>query len=150
ALTTGGTFAVRDGIFPGLAKPVQVQKGTFNASSGAVRGTFAAALGTVSAQGAVAVANLKNPLPDFDVTVPDLDLGQLRTLFSSGGSGLGKGNAAPGGQGGARRLMAKGVLRIGRLRAQPVEATAATGQVNVFTDTIAIPSYTMSVYGGTA
>src|SRR5262249_24873190 len=61
ALTTGGTFAVRDGIFPGLAKPVQVQKGTFNASSGAVRGTFAAALGTVSAQGAVAVANLKNP-----------------------------------------------------------------------------------------
>jgi AsmA-like C-terminal region/AsmA family len=150
ALTTAGTFVLRDGIFPGLSKPVQVHKGTFNVSGGAARGTFTASLDAVSAQGTVAVANLKNPSPDFDVTVPDLDVEQLRALFTSGGNGLGKGSPAPRGQGGARRSLAKGLLRIGRLRARPLEATAVTGRMNVFTDTVAIDPYTMSVYGGTA
>jgi hypothetical protein len=150
ALTTAGTFALRNGTFPGLAKPLQVQKGTFNFSGGGARGTFTALLGTVSAQGAVAVANLKNPTPDFDVTVPDLDVEQVSTLFASGGGGAGKGGPAAGGRIGARRLLGKGALRIGRLRARPVEASAATARMNVFTDTVAIDSYTASVYGGIA
>ena len=150
AMTTTGTFALRDGVFPGLSKPVQVQKGTFNVSRGGARGTFTALLGPMSAQGAVAVANLKNPTPDFDVTVPDLDLDQLRTLFANRGGGIGKASPAPGGQGGARRLLANGILRIGRLRMRPLEASAATGRMNVFSDTVAIESYTISAYGGTA
>jgi hypothetical protein len=150
ALTTAGTFALRNAIFSGLAKPLQVQKGTFNVSGGSARGTFTALLGTVSAQGAVAVANLKNPTPNFDITVPDLDVEQVRTLFASGGGGVGKGGPAPGGRGGARRLLAKGALRISRLRARPLEASAATARMNVFTDTVAVDSYTMSVYGGIA
>jgi len=150
ALTTAGTFALQNGMFPGLSKPLQVQKGTFNVSGGSARGTFTALLGTLSAQGAVAVPNLKNPTPDFDVTVPDLDVEQVRTLFASGGRGAGNVGPAPGGRAGARRLLAKGAIRIGRLRAQPLEASAATARMNVFTDTVAVESYTMSVYGGTA
>jgi hypothetical protein len=149
ALTTAGTFALRNGIFPGLSKPVQVQKGTFNVSRGGARGTFTALLDTVSAQGAVAVADLKNPTPDFDVTVPDLDIDQLKTLFASGGSGGGTRGPA-GGQGGARRLLAKGSVRIGRLRARPLEVSAVSGRMNVFSDTVGVDSYAMSAYGGTA
>src|SRR5262249_62339124 len=66
ALATAGTFAMRDGIFPGLSKPVQVQKGTFNVSGGGARGTFTARVEGLRAQGAVAGANLKGPLLDFD------------------------------------------------------------------------------------
>ena len=150
ALTAAGTFALRNAMFPGLPKPLQVQKGTFTLSGGGVQGTFAASLDTLSAQGTVAVANLKNPLADFDVTVPDLDVDRVRTLFASGPGGTGKGGPAPGGHGGARRLLAKGVLKISRLRAQPLEASAVTGRMNVFTDTVAVSSYGMSVYGGTA
>jgi hypothetical protein len=150
ALTTAGTFALRNGIFPGLSKPVQVQKGTFNVSRGGARGTFTALLDTVRAQGAVAVANLKHPTPDFDVTVPDLDIEQLRTLFASGGTGVGTRGPGPGGQGGARRLLAKGAVRIGRLRARPLEASAVSGRMNIFSDTVGVDSYAMSVYGGTA
>src|SRR4029077_10279066 len=95
-------------------------------------------------------ANIKNPTPDFDVTVPDLDVEQVSTLFASGGGGAGKGGPAAGGRIGARRLLGKGALRIGRLRARPVEASAATARMNVFTDTVAIDSYTASVYGGIA
>jgi hypothetical protein len=149
ALTTAGTFALRDGIFPGLSKPVQVQTGTFNVSRGVARGTFTALIDTVTAQGSVAVANLKNPSPDFDVTIPDLDVEELRTLFARGGNGFGKGSPAPGGQGGARRLLAKGAVRIGRLRARPLEGSLVTGRMNVFTNSVAVDSYTMSVYGGT-
>jgi len=150
ALTTAGTFALRNGVFPGLSKPLEVQKGTFNVSGGSARGTFTALLGTMNAQGAVTVANLKNPTPDFDVTVPDLDVEQVRTLFANGAGGSGKAGPAPGGQGGTRRLLAKGILRIGRLRARPLEASAVTGRMNVFTDTVAVESYTLSAYGGTA
>ena len=149
ALTTTGSFALRDGIFPGLSKPVQVQRGTFNVSPGSARGTFAARVGTVAAQGAIAVPNLKTPSADFDVTVPDLDVEQVKTLFASGGKPLGKGTPTPGGQRGATRLLARGVLRVGRLRARPVEATAVTSVMSISTDTVTIPSYTMSVYGGT-
>jgi hypothetical protein len=150
ALTTAGTFALRNGVFPGLSKPLEVQRGTFNVSGGSARGTFTALLGTVSAQGTVAVANLKNPTPDFDITVPDLDVEQVRTLFATGGSGVGKTGPTPGGQGGARRLLAKGALRIGRLRARPLEMSAVSGRMNVFTDMVAVESYTLSAYGGTA
>jgi len=151
ALTAAGTFALRNGIFPGLSKPVQVPKGTFDVSrGGAARVTFAATLGTINAQGAVAVANLKNPSPAFDVTVPDLDVEQLRPLFARGGNGVGKGSPVPGGKGGAPRLLAKGALKIGRLRARPLEASAVSGRVSVFTDKVAVDSYSMSVYGGAA
>ena len=150
ALTAAGTFALRNGIFSGLSKPLQVQKGTFNVSGGSARGTFTALLGTVSAQGAAAMANLKNPTPNFDITVPDLDVEQVRTLFASGGGGVGKGGPALRGPSGARRLLAKGALRISRLRARPLEASAATARMNVYTDTVAVDSYTMSVYGGIA
>jgi len=150
ALTASGTFALRNGIFAGLAKPVQVHTGTFSISRGGARSTFTASLGAVEAQGAVAVANLKNPSADFDITVPDLDVEQLRALFASSGSGAGKGGPAPGEKGGARRLLAKGALKIGRLRARPLEASAVSTRMNVFTDRVSVDSYSMSVYGGTA
>jgi hypothetical protein len=148
AVSTAGTFALRNGTVPGFSKPVQIQKGTFDVARGGARGTFAGVFDTISAQGAVAVANLKNPTPDFDVTVPALDVDQLRTLFASWGNGVGPRAPASGGQGGARRLLAKGAVRIGRLRARPVEASAVSGRMNVFSDTVGVDSYTMAVYGG--
>ncbi|HET8998940.1 MAG TPA: AsmA-like C-terminal region-containing protein [bacterium] len=150
ALTAAGTFALRNGVLPGLPKPLEVQKGTFNFSGGGVQGTFAASLDTLRAQGAVAVPNLKNPVADFDVTVPDLDVDRVRTLFASGPGVTGKGGTAPGGRGGLRRLLAKGVLKVGRMRARPLEASAVTGRMNVFTDAVVVNPLSMSMYGGTA
>jgi uncharacterized protein involved in outer membrane biogenesis len=150
ALVAAGTFALRNGIFPGVSKSVQVHAGTFDVSRGGARGTFTASLGAVNAQGAIAVANLKNPTADFDITVPDLDVEQLKALFARRGNAVGKGAPAPGGKGGARRLLAKGALKIGRLRARPLEATAVNGRMSVFTDTVGVDAYSMSVYGGSA
>jgi hypothetical protein len=149
ALAGSGTFVLRHGIFPGLAKPLEVPAGTFQVAGGRARGTFNAVLDRISAQGTVAVADLTHPVPDFDVAAPALDLADVRTVFARAGGGAGgsRSGAAPRPE--PRRLVAQGALRIGHLRARPLDVTAVAGRMRVFTDAVAVDSYTMAVYGGT-
>lgn len=151
AVTAEGTFALRDGRVPGLLPPLQIQRGTFGIRAGAVHGTFAASLGTLTAQGTVGVAAVKNPFVDFDIAVPDLDLDRVQALAADESTGPGStGSATPGRTGGDRRLVAQGVMRVGRLRARPLEARAVTARMHVYSDRTVIDSYALSAYGGTA
>lgn len=150
AVTAAGTFTLRDGTMPPLSKPLQIPHGTFNVQAGRVRGTFVAALDTMTAQGSVTVANLRNPLVDFDIAVPNFDLDRMGSLAKapSGGTGRNGGGAPPSAAGG--RLMGNGVVKIGRLRAQPLELSAVTCRLRVYMDRVAVDSYALSAYGGTA
>lgn len=145
ALIAAGTFTLRDGTFSGLLKPLQIPKGSFSVKGGGAVGTFAASLDTLRAEGTITVANLKDPVADFDVTVPELDVDRVRTLVAGG-----RGGAPPVGLGGPQRLLAKGTIKIGRLRARPLEASSVTSRTNVYTDRVAVDSYSLSLYGGTA
>lgn len=142
SMAATGTFALRNGRVPGVSKPLQIQNGTFRVEHGGARATFLAALDTLKGQGTVAVADLKHPLIAFDLTIPDIDVGRVAALVASG-------NAGPGRTGGGEQLVAKGALKVGRLTAAPLVATAVTCSMVVYSDKVIVDSYHLSAYGGT-
>jgi uncharacterized protein involved in outer membrane biogenesis len=149
AVAAAGTFTLRDGTMPPLSKPLQISRGTFNVQGGRAYGTFVAALDTMSAQGSVTVANIRDPSVDFDISVPNLDLARVGNLATAGPAGTGPiGLGAPRPAAGDR-LVGNGVVKIGHLRAQPLDVSAVACRLKVFTNKVAVDSYTLSAYGGT-
>ena len=130
---------------PALSKPLQIQQGSINVTAGAVNGTLTVALGTLRASGTFKIANLKDPVADFDVSIPQLDVASLGTLGAAGGL-----VTAPAvGQRGPRRLLARGRIRIGEVVAKPVNAKTVAGQITVYTDRTEINAVSLSAFGGT-
>ncbi|HYM90829.1 MAG TPA: AsmA family protein [bacterium] len=128
---------------PALSRPLRIQKGSFSFKAGEAKGTFAASLDTLSAVGVVTVANLKDPVADFEITVPELDVDRLRTLVAGGGA------VSRGGTGAPRRLLARGAFKVARLAARPMEGGTATGRIRVYTDRVEVDPYSLALYGGT-
>jgi len=127
---------------PALSRPLRIQKGSVSFKAGGAKGTFAASLDTLSAVGVVTVANLKDPVADFEITVPELDVDRLRTLVAGGA-------VSRGGTGAPRRLLARGAFTVARLAARPLEAGTATGRIRVYTDRVEVDPYSLALYGGT-
>ncbi len=127
---------------PALSSPLRIQKGSVSFKEGGAKGTFAAALDTLSAVGVVTVASLKDPVADFEITVPELDVDRLRTLVAGGA-------VSRGGTGAPRRLLARGAFKVARLAARPLEAGTATGRIRVYTDRVEVDPYSLALYGGT-
>src|SRR2546426_591129 len=134
---------------PSLPKPVVIQKGSFSIREGKVKGTFAASLGTLRAEGAFKVASLQDPSVDFDLTVPEIDADKLGAVVAGGAGGIGGAAAAQGGAQGPRRRLATGTLKVGRLLARPLEVGPATVRMSVYSDRVAVDSYNLALYGGT-
>ena len=131
---------------PALTKPVQIQKGMFTITGGTGRGTFAAALEGMHADGMVTVARFDPLSITFTVTVPQLDLprlGKLTVINSGDGRDV---QAAPR----QHRLLARGDVKVGKILFAPLlAADSMSGQLSVYTDTVQLDSYTLSFYGGT-
>ena len=132
----------------GLSRPLVIQKGSFTLRQGRVKGTFAASLDTLRAEGAFSVTSLRDPSADFNITIPEIDAGSLGAVAAGGSGGIG-GAASQGGAKGQGRRLATGTLKIGRLLARPLEAGAATVRMSVYPDRVAVDSYTLALYGGT-
>src|SRR5207253_4357897 len=60
---------------PALSRPLVIQKGSFTLREGRVKGTFAASLDTLRAEGAFSVTSLRDPSADFNITIPEIDAG---------------------------------------------------------------------------
>ncbi len=130
---------------PSLTKPILVQSGTFTIKEGVGRGTFAASLEDMRAEGEVTVASLDPPSIRFTVSIPRLDLGKLNTLSASS-SISGPEVLGPPAE---RRLWARGGINVNTIVAPPLVADRLNGQLSVYTNTIELDSYTFSLYGGT-
>lgn len=130
---------------PALTKPVQIRKGTFAIAGGTGRGTIAATLEGMHADGVVTVARFDPLSITFTVTVPQLDLDNLNKLIV-GRSGDGRSVQAPPPQ---RRLLARGDVKIGRILFAALAADSVAGRLSVYTNTVELDSYTLSFYGGT-
>ncbi len=128
-----------------LAKPVQIQKGKFTIAGGTGRGTIAATLEGMHADGMVTVARFDPVSITFTVTVPQLDLDSLNKLIV-GSSGDERGVQASPPQ---RRLLARGDVKIGKILFAPLAADSMDGRLSVYTNTVELDSYTLSSYGGT-
>ena len=130
---------------PVLARPVQIHRGAFAITGGTGRGTFAAALEGMRADGVVAVAGLAPLAITFTVTIPHLDLAGLGTLIARGWEKGVDVQTAPR----QRRLLARGDVKVGRILAAPLAADSVHGRLSVYTDTVRVDSYTLSFYRGT-
>ncbi len=130
---------------PVLTKPVQIQKGTFTITGGIGRGTIAAALEGMQADGMVTIARLDPLSITFTVTVPQLDLDRLGKLIVASSEEVPNAPAAPL----QRRLLARGEVKIGKILFAPLAADSVTGRLSVYTNTVQVDSYTLSFYRGT-
>ncbi len=136
----GATFST-----PALAKPVQIQTGAFTITGGTGRGTIAAVLEGMRADGVVTVARLDPLSITFTVTVPELDLASLGKLIVRGSEdGVDVRTGPP-----QRRLLARGEVKIGKILVAPLAADRVHGRVSVYANTVQLDSYTLSFYGGT-
>ena len=130
---------------PALTKPVQIQKGEFTIKGGTGRGTIAAALEGMRADGMVTIARFDPLSITFTVTVPQLDLASLgKLIVSSAGDGPDVQAAPP-----QRRLLARGEVKVGKILFAPLAADSVNGRLSVYTNTVQLDSYTLSFYRGT-
>ncbi len=128
-----------------LAKPVQIQKGKFTIAGGTGRGTIAATLEGMHADGMVTVARFDPVSITFTVTIPQLDLDSLNKLIVGSSADGRDVQAAPP----QRRLLARGDVKIGKILFAPLAADSVDGRLSVYTNTVQLDSYTLSCYGGT-
>ena len=130
---------------PALTKPVLIQKGLFTITRGTGRGTMAATLEEIHADGMLTVARFDPLSITFTATVPQLDLVRLGTLMVNVSGDGPDAEAAPA----QHRLLARGDVRVGKILYAPLEADNMNGRLSVYTDTVKLDSYTLSFYGGT-
>jgi hypothetical protein len=129
---------------PVLTKPIQIQKGMFTITGGTGRGTVAAALEGMHADGIVTVSSFDPLSITFTATVPQLDLDRLGKLIVSSSEDGPDVQAAP-----APRVLARGDVKVGEILFAPLAAHSMNGRLSVYTNTVQLDSYTLSFYGGT-
>ncbi|HET7265397.1 MAG TPA: AsmA family protein, partial [bacterium] len=129
---------------PALLKPIQFRDGRIRIARGGADGTFSVALDTLRVDGVVKIDDLKHPVADFDVSIPELDVDRLKILVTTGKIGP----LPVGGPGGPGPL-AKGRFTIGRLIVRPFDAHAAAGRITMYKDRAELNAYSLSVFGGT-
>jgi len=130
---------------PALTKPVLIQEGLFTITRGTGRGTIAATLEGIHADGMLTVARFDPLSITFTATVPQLDLVRLGKLMVNVSGDGPDAEAAPA----QRRLLARGDVKIGKILYAPLAADSMNGRLSVYTDTVKLDSYTLSFYGGT-
>lgn len=131
-----------------LAVPIEVKSGKLKIKQGSAAGDFRAQMGKdLEVKGALKVADLANPVAEFDLSTEQLDIGALASLVGgSGGSGDDP-PAAPAPRG-KSELVAKGKITAARLRYGPYTANNGVAEVRIFSDRLeAFPAH-MDVYGG--
>src|SRR5262249_41626116 len=111
---------------------------------GAAQGTFTASLETLRVVGTVKVANIRNPVAEFNVRFPELDVDKLEALARAGAGGR-----PPAPPVGPRRLLATGDIKIGKVIARPIETGEVTARLTVYTDKAEINPYSLAAFGGT-
>ncbi|GEM_PF-2370971 len=127
----------------GLTKPIVFESGQLTVENGAAASTFTAALDTLRASGTVKLTALDPPFATFTLRVPALDVDRVAGLMThEAGSAV----AAPQGP---RRLLARGVVTVGRLGLAPFEAEQVDGRVSVYSDRLRVDGYRLAAYGGT-
>lgn len=131
---------------PLLAQPVQFQTGELLVKGGAGRGTFSATLDNMRAEGTAAIASLDPLSVTFTVAIPELNVDRLQSLVISRASSSAPTSKAPPA---LKLLLARGEVKIDRLTLSPFEATRISGRLSVYTSTIQLDSYALSVYDGT-
>ena len=130
---------------PALAKPVQISRGVFTITGGTGRGTIAAALEGMHADGVVTVARLDPLSITFTVTIPHLDFASLgKLVVSSVEEGEDVQTAPP-----QRRLLARGEVKVGKILFASLAADSVHGRLSVYTNAVQLDSYTLSFYKGT-
>jgi len=128
---------------PVLAAPVRFQTGEILVKGGTGRGTFAVSLDTMRAKGTAAIARLDSLPVTFAVNIPQLNVDRLERVVVRGANNAGFAPRV------ARRLLARGEVRIDRLVRSPLEATGLTSRLSVYTNTVQVDSYALTAYGGT-
>ncbi len=132
-----------------LAVPIEVKSGKLEIEQGHAAGDFRAQMGKdLEVKGTLKVADLANPVAEFDLATGQLDIGTLGNLIGGpGGSGDDPpASAAPRGR---SELVAKGKISAERLRYGPYTANNGVAEVRIFSDRLeAFPAH-MDLYGGT-
>ncbi len=139
-----------------LAKPVQFQTGELVVKDGAGRGTFSGSLDNMRAEVTAAIASLDPLSMTFTVAIPELDLNKLQSLMVSSPSSrraeaISAASSSAGRQAlpALHRLLGRGEVKIGRFIFSPLEVTRMSSRLSVYTNTVEVDSYAISVYGGT-
>jgi len=125
-----------------LPKPIDFHTGALSINGGAARSTFSLSVGAVDLAGEAAFARLDPLLITFAVSGPELDFTTLAG-FLDGARG-GAGTPAK-----ARRLLARGTIKIGKVVFAPLAASRLTGQLDLYTGAVRLNAWTLSAYGGT-
>ncbi len=132
-----------------LSVPIEVKSGKLKIERGHAAGDFRAQLGKdLEVKGTLKVADLSNPVAEFDLSTGQLDIGTLGNLFGGSGNAGDDPPATPAPRG-KSELLAKGKISAERLRDGPYTANNGVAEVRIFSDRIeAFPAH-MDLYGGT-
>jgi len=126
-----------------LTAPIEFHTGQLAFAEGGARGVFSSSVGGIDLAGNAAIARLDHMSIAFAVAGPELDLQRLATILRVGEHG-GTAALTP------RYLLAHGTIKLGKVRASPVEASGVTGQLDLYRNGIRLNAFTLSGYGGTA
>jgi uncharacterized protein involved in outer membrane biogenesis len=131
-----------------LAVPVEVNSGKLKIEQGRATGDFRAQLGKdLEVKGTLKVADLENPVVEFDLSTGQLDLAALGEVFGGPGRS-GDDPPAPAAARGKSDLVAKGKISAERLRYGPYTANNGVAEVRIFTDRLEAFPARMDLYGG--
>lgn len=132
---------------PALKQPLRFPGGKLQVRENAAQGDFRLALGSLAAEGTLKVANLEKPVADFALSMQELNVAEVSALAAAekkGGSG-----PSPGRRGRASRdLLARGTVRVNRVRVPPYSARNVQGTVRLYGDRLVVNPFTLEVYGG--
>ena len=131
-----------------LAVPIEVKSGKLKIEQGHAAGDFRAQMGKdLEVKGTLKVADLANPVAEFDLSTGQLDINTLGNLFGgAGGSGDDPPSApAPRGK---SELLAKGKISAERLRYGPYTANNGVAEVRILSDRLEVFPAHMDLYGG--
>jgi len=124
-----------------LTKPVNFHSGELAFKGGTGRSTFSVSVGRVNLAGSAAIARLDPLSITFSVAGPELDLNTLAMLVRPDAKGRVPASTA-------RKLLARGTIKLGKVVFSPLEATNMSGQLSIYASAVRLDQCTFSAYGG--
>ncbi|MFQ5695392.1 MAG: AsmA family protein, partial [Terriglobia bacterium] len=131
---------------PALKEPLHFTDGEVEVKENTANGDFTLALGSLRANGTVKVANLERPVADFALAMKELNVAEIGAAAAQ----QPKGGSGPHGSSGAgsRQLLARGTVKVGRVRVPPYSAQNVQGKVRLYGNRLEVDPFTLAVYGG--
>lgn len=129
---------------PGWKEPVVFRSGRLSLREGRIESEFRAELGKAGeAKGRLHVADIERGVVSFELSMPQLDLGQLLAWREE--TPAAPSRARPG----HGELVAQGKLEVEHVRWQPYAGSNASAEIRVFTDRVELWPVSAEFCGGT-